>query len=91
MLLATDKEYEVCDGVYETVAVCEGLEAVGYKRLVIDYDGIHNEYGNGMPEITSDFSGEVTLVADYAIPKDTNARAYRITLEDFAVSAVISV
>ena len=89
---ATDEELEVeCADIEYTVAAGE-LMAVGYKQFKIDYHGISNAYGEGMPKIDEAFSGEVSFVAEYELSSLPKAgEKYRILLDGFSVSACVEV
>ncbi|MBQ8880122.1 MAG: hypothetical protein IJY69_04730 [Clostridia bacterium] len=88
--LVTDTVYKTDPNTVEYSAEATDFKAVSYKRLVIDYDGLGNEYGEGEPVIDADFSGEITYRGNYTLPKEPAASdTFRITLEDFGVTAVV--
>ena len=89
--------YYVTDEVYETVTDdveykvdITGLEAESYKQFLVEYEGITNKYGKGMPDLEKVFSGEITLRGYYELPESPKAKdRYRITLNGFSVSAMV--
>ena len=88
----TDEVYEtVIDGVEYAVEVTE-LEAVSYKQFVLEYEGLTNVYGKGMPDLDKVFSGEITLSGSYELKEAPKAKdRYRITLNGFSVTAGVKI
>ena len=88
----TDEAYETArDAVDYSVSV-DGLEAVSYKKFIVEYDGLANEYGEGMPDTDGVFSGEITLRGSYELKeKPKAADRYRIILNDFSVTASVKI
>ena len=71
----------------QSTEIC-GFEPVGYKRLVITYDGLENEYGEGM--LPDGASGEATYIAGYSLPSTPKAgERYKIRLEGFSLTASV--
>ena len=92
VFLLTDNEYENSPETVEYSVTVDNFKATCYKKFIVGYDGIYNEYGDGEPLLTKDFSGEVTYIAEYALPnKPLGDEIYRIRLEDFAVSANVTI
>ena len=92
VFLLTDNEYATSPEIPEYSVTVGALTPVSYKRFLIDYDGIYNEYGEGEPLLTKDFSGEVTYTANYKLPSEPKScETYRIRLSDFSVSASVSI
>ena len=87
---ATDKEYESAPQRVAFTTKATDFKAVSYKRFLVGYNGIYNEYGDGMPNLTEDFSGEITYIGKYCLQRDPlEDIRYRITLKNFGVSAVV--
>ena len=90
--LVTDEEYKTQPCSIEYTVEAGELRPVSYKRFLINYDKIYNEYGEGMPELDDSFSGEISYECDYELNADPGAdESYRITLDEFGVTAVVSV
>ncbi len=86
----TDSEYAVCPEDVAFAVEAGELEAVCYKQFLVTYDGLANKYGEGMPILDRDFSGEITYKASYTLPEAPKAgESYRITLDGFGVTAVV--
>ena len=87
VFLISDREYEATPQNTEyTVAMKRG-EAVGYKRFVIEYNGLTNEYGPGEPAVDDDFSGEISYEYDYVLPEEPKPTdRYLIRAEGFSVT-----
>ena len=89
--LVTDEEYVTAPDKVEYSVELSTLTPVSYKRFLIDYDGIYNEYGVGMPVVDQDFSGEITYECEYSLPEAPKAgECYRINLEGFGVTARVA-
>jgi len=89
--LVSDDFYDTLPSGSSTVATVSELQPVSYNRFIINYDGLANEYGCGMPKIDRDFSGEITLEGSYTLPESPKATdTYRITLEGFGVTARVT-
>ena len=83
----SDSEYEISPDKVEYSVLAGDFTPVSYKRFIVNYDGLANEYGKGEPVIDKDFSGEVTYAGKYTLPETPTADfTYRITLEGFGVS-----
>ena len=90
--LVTDEEYEAVSCESEFSVDISELTPVAYRKFVIDRNGIHNEYGSSAIKIDGSFSGEVTFRGVYKLPKEPSAKElYRITLENFSVSAAVRI
>ena len=88
--LSTSESYEVSPHKVDYTVEAGELSCVSYKRFLINYDKIYNEYGEGAPEAGEDFSGEITFKAGYELPTAPVAgESYRITLDGFGVTAVV--
>ena len=88
--LSTSESYEVSPDKVDFSVEAGELSSVSYKRFLINYDKIYNEYGEGAPEVGEDFSGEITFKAGYELPSAPVAgESYRITLDGFGVTAVV--
>ncbi|MBQ2875997.1 MAG: hypothetical protein IJE25_03215 [Clostridia bacterium] len=89
--LATDKKYPTVTRSTERCAEITDLKPVSYKKFVLDYKGIFNEYGEGAPEITPDFSGEITYEGSYTLPEAPKAgERYRIVCEGTATTVSLN-
>ena len=69
--------YYVTDDVLETMpskALWRGeatdFEPISYKRFLVGYDGIYNEYGSGAPCVPEEYAGETITVLRDNIPAD---------------------
>ena len=92
VFLLTDNEYENSPETVEYSVTVGNFKATCYKKFIVGYDGIYNEYGDGEPLLTKDFSGEVTYTAEYILPCEPRCdEIYRIRLLNFAVSASVAI
>ncbi|MBQ8528228.1 MAG: hypothetical protein IJ459_00675 [Clostridia bacterium] len=90
--LVTDETYDTVSPEVESTVQTDTPVAVEYKRLVIDFNGLKNEYGEGEPNLSECFSGEITYKVRYALkeaPRD--GERYRIRLEGFSLTARVKV
>ena len=68
------------------------LRPISYKQLVIEYEGLTNVYGDGMPELDKTFSGEILYRGTYEFDKAPKAKErYRIVLDGFSVTARVRI
>lgn len=89
---ATDTEYNSSPDKVAFTTKAYGFNPVSYKRFLVGFNGIYNEYGEGMPDVTEDFSGEITYIGKYSLQKQPSSHTrYRIALEGFGVSAVVKI
>ena len=87
---ATDKEYESVPDKVAFTTEAKDFTPISFKRFLVGYDGMYNEYGEGMPDLTDDFSGEITYIGKYSLQKEPlRDTRYRITLKNFGVSAIV--
>ena len=91
--------YYVTDEILPTVSEktdfaidIKDLTPVSYKQLVLEYEGLTNVYGEGMPDLDKVFSGEILFKGTYEFDKAPKAsERYRISLEGFSVSAKVKI
>ena len=88
--LITDGEIECENPEKEYTREISGFEPVAHKRLVITFDGLENEYGDGKIDADSDFSGEITYRAKYSLAATPKAgERYEILLDGFSLTASV--
>ena len=88
--LVTSETYECESPETEYTAEICGFEPTAHKRLVITYDGLENEYGDGNITADDGFSGEITYTAKYSIPNEPHSgERYAIELRGFSLTASI--
>jgi hypothetical protein len=92
VFLVTNEEYPTVSDKREHVCEMKDFEPISYKKFIIGYDNLYNEYGAGAPEIDEHFSGEITYKASYELPKNPCADdKYVIRLEGFSLTASIEI
>ena len=92
VLYATDEVLPTVTDEVEYSYEIQTLEPIGYKRFVITFDGLENEWGEGEPSLSDGFSGEITYAADYELPDDPrDNERYEILLEGFSLTAYVKI
>ena len=67
-----------------------GFKPKAHKRLIITYDGLENEYGDGNIIPDDGFSGEITYTAKYSLPNEPKlGERYAISLDGFSLTASV--
>ena len=88
--LVTDGEIECENPSKEYTLEISGFEPISHKRLVISFDGLGNEYGDGKIVADKDFSGEITYRAKYSLNGEPKSgERYEIMLEGFSLTASV--
>ena len=91
--------YYVTDSALSTVSTGEeykkeisGFAPVSYKRFVITFDGLRNEYGEGYPREDGGFSGDITYKASYRLDGEPKAgEKYKLSLEGFSTTMRVKI
>ena len=88
--LITDEAIECENPKAEYTKEISGFKPIAHKKLVITYDGLGNEYGDGNVLVDDEFSGEITYLAKYSLESEPLAgERYEISLEDFSLTASV--
>ena len=88
--LACDLEYPTASDKTEPAAEAKDFKPLSYRRFILDYEGIKNEFGEGDIALDESFSGEITYEGVYSLPAAPKATdKYRVRLEGF--SSTVSV
>lgn len=91
VFLVTDEEYPTAAFPDEEYSIeATDFNATGYKKFIVEYDALTDEYGEGAPLVTDDFSGDVTYRGKYklrGVPKA--GERYRIALDGFSLTAAV--
>ena len=92
VFLVTDDILTACSAEEEYQKELSGFAPVSYKRLIITFDGLRNEYGTGEPIVDSGFSGEVTYRGHYELDAEPKpGERYKLTLEGFETTMSVKI
>ena len=88
VFLLTDKVYPTVSEEVEFTCELSGFELYSYKKLLVTFDGLYNEYGKGAPSDGEPFSGEVSYTASYSLDNEPKVgERYKLSLSGFSLTA----
>ena len=88
VFLLADKVYPTVSEEVEFTCELSGFEPDSYKKLLVTFDGLYNEYGKGAPSDGEPFSGEVSYTASYTLDNEPKVgERYKLSLSGFSLTA----